>query len=87
MFLLALSTAAVVLGRKTVLLRWMFVFHLLVWQVVFVSIPDVRQLCGAVASTWDFVLSQASGNAALMIWMAANAVLAGQLRARGTARQ
>ena len=31
---------------------------------------------GAEVSTWDFVLSQGSGNAALCIWMLANAVWA-----------
>ena len=48
----------------------------LVWQLLFILIPDVRQLCGAEVSTWDFVLSQGSGNAALLIWMLANAVWA-----------
>lgn len=33
---------------------------------------------GAEISTWDFVLSQGSGNAALCLWMAANAVWAGR---------
>ena len=31
---------------------------------------------GAAPSTWDFVLSQCSGNTALLIWMLANAVWA-----------
>lgn len=35
---------------------------------------------GAPVSTWDFVLSQGSGNAALCIWMIANAVWAGKKR-------
>lgn len=33
---------------------------------------------GADVSTWDFVLSHGSGNAALCIWMIANAVFAGR---------
>ena len=33
---------------------------------------------GAEISTWDFVLSQGPGNAALLLWMAANAVWAGR---------
>lgn len=33
-------------------------------------------LLGAKSSTWDFVLSQGSGNGALCIWMAANALWA-----------
>ena len=55
----------------------MLAFHLIVWQIVLVLIPDIRQLLGAKSSTWDFVLSQGSGNAALCIWMAANALWAG----------
>lgn len=76
MFLLAFSNAFAVLTKKTVLPRWMCAFHMLVCQAIFVLIPDVRQLCGAEISTWDFVLSQGSGNAALMIWMFANFVWA-----------
>ena len=78
MFLLILGSAYAVLTGKTVLPRRMFIFHQLVWQLIFVLIPDIRQLLGAEVSTWDFVLSQGSGNAALCIWMAANAVWAGK---------
>lgn len=78
MFLLILGSAYAVLTGKTVLPRRMFIFHQLVWQLVFFLIPDIRQLLGAEVSTWDFVLSQGSGNAALCIWMAANAVWAGR---------
>ena len=56
----------------------MLVFHMLVWQIIFVLIPDLRQLLGAQISTWDFVCSQGSGNASLCIWMAANAIWAGR---------
>ncbi|MEI3085267.1 MAG: hypothetical protein V8S87_04290 [Oscillospiraceae bacterium] len=72
------GSAYAVLTGKTVLPRRMLIFHQLVWQLVFVLIPDIRQLLGAEVSTWDFVLSQGSGNAALCIWMAANAVWAGR---------
>ena len=78
MFLLILGSAYAVLTGKTVLPRCMFIFHQIVWQLIFVLIPDIRQLLGAEVSTWDFVLSQGSGNAALCIWMAANAVWAGR---------
>lgn len=54
----------------------MLVFHMLVWQIIFVLIPDLRQLLGAQISMWDFVCSQGSGNASLCIWMAANAIWA-----------
>ena len=54
----------------------MLVFHMLVWQIIFVLIPDLRQLLGAQISTWDVVCSQGSGNASLCIWMAANAIWA-----------
>ena len=33
---------------------------------------------GAEISTWDFVLSQGSGNAALCLWMLTNAIWAGR---------
>lgn len=39
-------------------------------------IPDIRQLSGAAVSTLDFVLSQGSGNAALLLWMLASALSA-----------
>ena len=52
----------------------MLCFHPLVWQIVFMIIPDIRQAAGAAVSAWDFVLRQGSGNAALLIWMLANAL-------------
>ena len=76
MVLLILSSAFAVLTKKTVLPRRMFCVHMIVFQILFVLIPDIRQLCGAAISTWDFVLSQGSGNAALMLWMLANAIWA-----------
>ena len=77
MFLLILSSAFAVLTRKTILPRRMFVFHMPTWQIIFALIPDIRKLAGAEVSTMDFVLSQDSGNAALLIWMTANAIWAG----------
>ena len=76
MILLILVNAFAVLTKKTVLPRRMFAVHMIVWQIVFVLIPDIRQALGADISTLDFVLSQGSGNAALCIWMIANAVWA-----------
>lgn len=78
MLLLIIGNVFAVLTKKTVLPRRMLVFHMLVWQIVFVLIPDIRQLLGAEISTWDFVCSQGSGNASLCIWMAANAIWAGK---------
>lgn len=77
MFLLALTGVYAILSKKTILPRWMLAFNMIVLELVFVLIPDVWQLLGAGISTWDFVLSQCSGNAALFIWMTANAVWAG----------
>lgn len=76
MILLILASAFAVVTKKTVLPRWMFAFHMIVFQIVFVLIPDIRQALGANISTWDFVLSQGSGNAALCFWMIANAIWA-----------
>ena len=78
MILLILASAFAVLTKKTVLPRRMFAVHMIVFQLVFVLIPDIRQALGAEVSTWDFVLSQGSGNAALCIWMLANAFWAGK---------
>lgn len=83
MVLLILAGFYAVLTKKTVLSRYMAALHMLVWQLVLMLIPDVRQLLGAPLSTWDFVLSQGSGNAALCIWMLINAVWAGRQRRRG----
>ena len=68
MLLLILSSAFAVPTRKTILPRRMFVFHMPTWQIIFALIPDIRKLAGAEVSTMDFVLSQDSGNAALLIW-------------------
>ncbi len=76
MFLLILTSAFAVLTKKTIMPRWMIALHMIVFQIIFVVIPDVRQAFGAEVSTWDFVLSQGSGNAALCIWMIVNAVWA-----------
>ena len=78
MVLLILASAYAVLTKKTVLPRWMLLFHVLVLQPVLVLIPDIRQALGAEGSTWDFVLSQGSGNGGLCAWMLANAVWAGR---------
>ena len=82
MVLMALASAVALLSGKTVLPRWMLAFHMLVLQLVLVLIPDLRQAFGAQISTWDFVLSQGSGNAALCLWLLANALWAGR-QARG----
>lgn len=76
MVLLILANAYAVLTKKTILPQWMFAVHMIVFQLLFVLIPDIRQALGAEISTWDFVLSQGSGNASLCIWMLANAVWA-----------
>lgn len=83
MVLLILAGFYAVLTKKTILPRYMAALHMLVWQLVLMLIPDVRQLLGEPLSTWDFVLSQGSGNAALCIWMLINAVWAGRQRRRG----
>lgn len=66
--LILVSAFAVATG-KTFLPKKMVLVHMLIWQILFVLIPDIRQMCGAQISTLDFVFSQGSGNAALLIWM------------------
>lgn len=78
MFLFELTNFFAVVTKKTALPRKMILFHMLVLQIVLVLIPDIRQLLGAGISTWDFVVSQSSGNASLFIWLIANAVRAGK---------
>ena len=58
-----------VLTRRTILPRRMALCHMLVFLLLFAGIPDLRQALGCDVSTWDYVLSQGSGNAALLIWM------------------
>lgn len=86
MVLMMIGNAAALLAGKTVLPRRMFVFHILVWQIVFVLIPDIRQALGMGVTTCNFIMSQGSGNAALFIWMAANAVYSGRLKTEESKR-
>ena len=76
MLLLILTSAFAVLAKRTVLPRRMIGLHMIVFQIVFVLIPDIRQALGTGISTWDFVLSQGSGNGALCVWMLVNAAWA-----------
>ncbi len=76
MALIILSSSYAVLTKKTILPWWMIFFHIIVFQILFVLIPDIRQSLGMEISTWDYVLSQGSTNASFFIWMTANAVWA-----------
>lgn len=69
-----------VLTRRTILPRKMALCHMLVFQLLFAGIPDLRQALGCDVSTWDYVLRQGSGNAALLIWMLENAVWASGIK-------
>lgn len=69
MIALILVSAVAVATGKTFLPKKMVLVHMLTWQILFVLVPDIRQMCGARISTLDFVFSQGSGNAALLIWM------------------
>lgn len=86
MLLVILGNAFAVVTKKTFLPRWMMVFHMVVSELLLIIIPDIRQALGAEISTWDFVLSQGSGNAALCIWMLANAVWAHKQQKMGEAK-
>ena len=74
--LLFLTSGIAVLTKRTVLPRWMFTLHIIVFQLIFVLIPDIRQALGAEISAWDYILSQGSTNGALCLWMLVNAVWA-----------
>ena len=82
MIALILASFWAVASGRTFLPRRMALVHMLVWQLVFAGIPDIRQALGAGISTWDLVLSQGSGNAALLLWMLASALSARQLPER-----
>ena len=77
MLLLALTGLWALAAKKMILPRRMLLVHMLPVQLVLVLIPDVRQALGAQITTWNFVLSQCSGNGALLLWMLTNAVWAG----------
>ena len=47
MILMMLTGVWAVLTRKTLLPRWMALFHLVLWQILFALIPDLRQALGA----------------------------------------
>lgn len=78
MIALILASFWAVASGRSILPRRMALVHMLVWQIVFAGVPDLRQALGAEISTWDFVLSQGSGNAALLLWMLASALCAKQ---------
>ena len=48
MILLILCSAWAVFAKKTILPQKMFLFHMLVWQIVLAGIPDVRQTLGRI---------------------------------------
>lgn len=75
--LFMLSTGYAVLRGKTILPRWMIMFHAIVFQLFFVLVPDISRALGRDISIWDYILSQGSTNASLCIWMLSNAVWAG----------
>ncbi len=74
--ILFLVSAFAVITKKTILPQKMILLHMIVFQLIFVLIPDIRHSLGAEVSTWDYVLSQGSTNASLAIWMVVNALWA-----------
>lgn len=84
MIALILASFWAVASGRSILPRKMAFVHMLVFQLVFAGIPDLRQALGVSISTWDFVLSQGSGNAALLLWMLASALSANRTIKGGT---
>lgn len=72
MIVLMLASLIAVLRNKTNMSRWMVIFHIVVWQLIFAGIPDILQVAGAGLSTIGYVCSQASGNTAALIWFLAS---------------
>lgn len=84
MIALILASFWAVASGRSILPRKMAFVHMLVFQLIFAGIPDLRQALGASISTWDFVLSQGSGNAALLLWMLVSALSANRTIKGGT---
>lgn len=74
--LLMLASLIAILRNKMIMGRKMLVFHIVVWQLILVCIPDIRQALGADVSIIDYVFSQSSGNVACFIWLTASYVWA-----------
>ncbi len=74
--LLMLASLIAILRNKMIMGRKMLVFHIVVWQLILVCIPDIRQALGADVSIIDYVFSQSSGNVACFSWLTASYVWA-----------
>lgn len=62
------------LAGRTCYPRWMLAFHPVIWNILFVAIPDIAQAVQIPAATWMSVMSQSSTNSAIVIWCAAAAI-------------
>jgi len=71
MIALMLVSLVAVLRGKTNMPKWTVVFHIVTWEILLAGIPDIRQALGLPLTTADYVMSQASGNAACLIWFLA----------------
>ena len=52
----------------------MLVFNPVIWNLLFVVIPDIAQAMQTPAATWMAVMSQSSANTAIVIWCIAAAI-------------
>ena len=68
---LMLTSLIALLRGKTIMPQRSVVFHIITWQIILAGIPDIRQITGAPPATTDYMMSQSSGNIAVLIWLTA----------------
>ena len=78
--MLLIGSFAAVVSNRTIMPRKMVLFNVLIWQLIFVLIPDIHQLISPNITIMDYVMSQSSGNVSAVImftaqfvWLARNA--------------
>lgn len=54
--------------------KWMLIFHPVIWNIIFVAVPDIAVAMHIRVATWMAVMSQSSTNSAIVIWCIAAAV-------------
>ena len=52
----------------------MLIFHPVIWNIIFVAVPDIAVAMHIRVATWMAVMSQSSTNSAIVIWCIAAAV-------------
>ena len=72
--MLLIGSFAAVVSNRTIMPRKMVLFNVLIWQLIFILIPDIHQLISPNITIMDYVMSQSSGNVSAVIMFAAQFV-------------